>query len=126
MNDKTPESVVSESTEYENFMEEMKEEKPAPAENTLEAVFGEIPDVESSHPNHYQKHWKGMPEYKNDTNNNKYKTVYVHFRTKEDFEDFCQKIDQYPAAETKNNTSIWHPKLDRTANSLLRWIEDDD
>lgn len=115
--------AVKESAEYDNFMKEMNESDES-KDTTLEDFFGEIPDVESSHPNYWKKHWQGMPEFENSDNKNKYKTVYVHFRTKEDFEDFCKRIDQYPAAETKTNSSIWHPKLDRTANSLLRWIEE--
>lgn len=118
--------TVEESGKYDNFMKEMQEDVKKDSPSTLESVLGEIPDVESSHPNYWKKHWQGMPEFENETNNNKYKTVYVHFRTKEDFEDFCKRIDQYPAPETKTNSSIWHPKLDRTANSLLRWIEEDD
>lgn len=117
--------TVKESSEYDNFMQENNENNEKDKPSSLEDFIGEISGVESSHPNYWKKHWKGMPEFENNSNNNKYKTVYVHFRTKEDFEDFCKKIDQYPAAESKNTTSIWHPKLDRTANSLLRWIEED-
>ena len=56
-----------------------------------------------------------------------YKTIYVHFRTKEDFDEFCEKYSQVdremkPTDKTK---SMWYPKLEITKNSLLRWIEDD-
>ena len=70
----------------------------------------------------WRKHWKGMPEYEQEENR-PYKTVYVHFRNKEDYEEFAKLIGQKLTVKTK---SIWHPHLDRTANSLLRWVEGDD
>jgi len=118
---------VEESGEYDNFMKEMTEADNAPKDGTLETILGEIPDVESSHPNHWKKHWKGMPEFKNENNtDSKFKTIYVHFRNEEDYNEFCEMIGQFPSSKSKNNPAIWHPKLDRTANSLLRWIEEDD
>ena len=36
--------------------------------------------------------------------------------------DFAKLINQNISNKTK---SIWHPALDRTQNSLLRWVVDD-
>ena len=61
-----------------------------------------------------------MPEFvQNDKKT--YKTIYVHFRNKEDYEDFAKLIEQNLSEKTK---SIWHPKLERDQNMLKRWIED--
>ena len=38
----------------------------------------------------WKKHWKEMPEYKQEEKRN-YKTIQLHFRNKEDFDEFCQK-----------------------------------
>jgi hypothetical protein len=44
------------------------------------------------------------------------------FRTKEDYEEFQNLISQKMTLKTK---SAWHPALDKTANSLSRWMGDD-
>ena len=75
-------------------------------------------DCEVEEEAEWKKHWQGMPEYKQEDNPT-YKTIYVHFRNKEDYEEFAKLIDQNLSEKTK---SIWHPKLDRTENALLRWI----
>ena len=110
-------SEVKESSNYENFVG--KKEKLQTSGNIFEAL--ELPDsgvdVNSAE---WQKHWKGMPEFEQE-NKNTYKTLYVHFRNKEDYEAFAKLIEQNLTEKTK---SIWHPALDRTANSLLRWVED--
>jgi hypothetical protein len=110
-------SEVKESSGYENFVG--KKEKLQTSGNIFEAL--ELPDsgvdVNSAE---WQKHWKGMPEFEQE-NKNTYKTLYVHFRNKEDYEAFAKLIGQNLTEKTK---SIWHPALDRTANSLLRWVED--
>jgi succinate dehydrogenase flavin-adding protein (antitoxin of CptAB toxin-antitoxin module) len=46
----------------------------------------------------------------------------MSFRTKEDYEDFQKKIGQRLTEKTK---STWHPLLDVTANSLLRWMDEE-
>ena len=68
----------------------------------------------------WKEHWKNMPEYVQE-NNPPYKTINVKFRKKEDFEKFAELLNQNLSDKTK---SIWHPHLDRTANSLLRWVQD--
>jgi hypothetical protein len=117
---------IKESARYDNYMKEMSD-KIEVKESPLEEFMSDSPDIESSHPNYWKKHWHGMPEFENEANKDgKFKTMYVHFRTEEDYNEFCELIGQYPSVKSKNNPAIWHPKLDRTANSLLRWMEDND
>ena len=67
-------------------------------------------------------HWKDMPEYEhNDTK--PYKTVYVHFRNQEDYEEFASKIGQILTPKTK---STWYPKLGKDDNMLKRYQEVDE
>ncbi len=70
----------------------------------------------------WQVEWQGMPEFEQDENK-PYKTINVHFRTKEDYEEFAKIIEQPLTTKTK---SIWHPRLEITKNALMRWIEEND
>ena len=107
-------SDVKESSEYDNFIGKTEVKKTVKLTEFL-GVEDED-DVEE-----WRKHWKDMPEFQQEEDR-PFKTIYVHFRTKEDYEEFAKVIDQKLTDKTK---SIWHPKLDITKNSLLRWIEDD-
>ena len=108
----TPQVTTEETTEYDNFLElDVKTEVSA-----FEDIFG-APEQKTEP---WRDHWNGMPEYEQE-NNQPFKKLIVSFRTEEDYIEFSKLIDQHMTNKTK---SIWHPKLDRTANSLLRWIED--
>jgi len=108
-------SDVKESGSYDNFVG--KKEKVEQA--TLEDFF----DVQIETPkNSWEKHWQDMPEFDQEENKT-YKTISVHFRTKEDYDAFAKLVEQNITDRTK---SIWYPKLEITKNSLLRWIEDDE
>ena len=63
-----------------------------------------------------------MPEY-NQEDNPPDKPIYIHFRNEEDYQEFAQIIGQSLTEKTK---TIWHPALDRTQNSLLRWVVEDE
>lgn len=77
-------------------------------------------DVEDlTDPNHWENHWKGMPEFVQEDNPPARKLT-IYFRTEEDRIVFSNLINQDMTEKTK---SIWHPKLDRTANAKLRWVE---
>ena len=69
--------------------------------------------------NAWPKHWKGMPEFKQE-DNAPYRKFLLHFRTKEDYKEFGEKIEQ---EVTEKSKSLWHPKLEITKNLLLRWIQ---
>jgi len=97
--------------DYQDCVDDVSEDMPA-------SLFQ--PEEEE-----WKKHWVGMPEYKQE-DNPPYKTVYVHFRNKEDFDEFCKKYNDQMDGEqkiTEKTKSLWYPHLDRDANSLKRWIE---
>lgn len=108
---------IVESTVYDNFLD-----KRAEIEKTL-TVFDvmEVEDHNQDDDVEWKKHWKGMPEFEQE-NKKTYKTIYVHFRNEEDYRSFATLIDQNLTEKTK---SIWHPALDREANALMRWIEEE-
>ena len=70
--------------------------------------------------NRWPNHWKGMPEFvQND--NSPYRKFLLHFRTKEDYKEFGEKIQQ---EVTEKSKSLWHPKLEITKNLELRWVQE--
>jgi len=107
---------IEESTEYENCLDVKEFE-----DGTLSSFLGEeaVKDIEEKI---WKKHWVGMPEFTQE-NNPPFKKIIVSFRNKEDYDEFSKLIGQNLTEKTK---SIWHPKLDREANSLLRWVEDEE
>ena len=113
---------VQETTTYESLIG-VKADSPQPP--TLNRFFGENDESEEegvyTNNAEWTKHWKGMPEFENE-DNPPFKKLIISFRTKEDYEEFAKIIDQNLTEKTK---SIWHPALDREANSLMRWVEDD-
>jgi hypothetical protein len=118
----TPKPQVAESGEYENLME-LADQNKAEAEANPDA-FQSLFEVEETpiNPDHWTEHWKGMPEYKQD-DNGPWKTIKMHFRNEEDFNEFSKLTENNLSKKTK---SAWYPKLEITKNALLRWIEDDD
>jgi len=78
-------------------------------------------DVEDGDDVEWQKHWVGMPDYEYIEDNGPYRSINVKFRNVNDYQDFAKRIDQILTDKTK---AIWHPKLERTPNYLLRWIEE--
>ena len=118
----TPKPQVAESGEYENLME-LNEQNKADAEANPDA-FQSLFEVEETvvNPDHWTEHWKGMPEFKQD-DNGPWKTIKMHFRNEEDFNEFSKLTGNNLSKKTK---SAWYPKLEITKNALLRWIEDDD
>jgi hypothetical protein len=107
--------TVKESTKYESLIgEKIELERPT----NLAEFLGEDPN--EIYTEEWKEHWQGMPEFVQE-DNKPFKTVIVHFRTNEDYLEFQKLIDQKLTDKTK---SIWHPGLDKDANSLLRWIEE--
>jgi hypothetical protein len=54
----------------------------------------------------YQKEWEGMPEFEQEEIN-VYKTIKIHFKTKNDYQEFANLIGQ---ALTEKTISIYYPK----------------
>tara|TARA_R110002074_G_scaffold163877_3_gene323396 strand:+ start:1402 stop:1734 length:333 start_codon:yes stop_codon:yes gene_type:complete len=109
-----PNKEVSESAEYENFVGQT--EVPVDNEPASLAEFAGMEDPKKE----WKKEWVGMPEYVQEDNPT-YKTISMHFRNQADYEEFAKLIGQ---PLTKKTKSTWYPRLDRSANSLLRWVED--
>ena len=88
-------------------------------ENTEEQfeMFDIPPDEQE-----WEKEWNGMPEYYN-KRIQPFKTIFVHFRTEEDYREFTEIIDQKMTLQTK---SIWHPELMRGVNGKYRWVNEDE
>tara|TARA_R100000654_G_scaffold74349_2_gene108524 strand:- start:186 stop:455 length:270 start_codon:yes stop_codon:yes gene_type:complete len=53
-----------------------------------ESLFENMDDL-----NYWSKHWKNMPEFKNE-DKEPFQSIKVHFATKEDREQFSKLIDQ--------------------------------
>ena len=110
---------VNESAEYDNYLGEVKDESlPTTLGSFMED--GESGINEEVNIEEWRKHWKNMPSYTQE-HNKPYTQVIMSFRTKEDYDDFQKRIGQRLTDKTK---SAWHPHLDVTANSLLRWMEE--
>lgn len=105
---------VKESADYDNFIGDKVDMSPI----SLDAFGLEVTGVD---PQSAEAHWVGMPEF-NQEEQKPFKTLYVHFRTEDDYKEFADLIGQILTKKTK---SIWHPKNEITKNSLLRWVEDD-
>jgi hypothetical protein len=111
---------IQETGTYENCMELLTDEYQPP---TLNRFFGESDDEDGGvdvQNAEWQKHWVGMPTFEQNDKKT-YKTLYLHFRNKEDYEAFGKLVDQNLTEKTK---SIWYPKLERDDNMLKRWIEE--
>lgn len=114
---------IKESSEYKNLIGEKETaNKPTSLLDYMELEEGEKEKYVEKEDKEWKKYWKGMPDYEQEDNPT-YKTIYVHFRNEEDYKEFSKLIGQNITDKTK---SIWHPALDRTQNSFLRWIVDDE
>lgn len=70
----------------------------------------------------WRSHWKGMPEFEQEEKR-PFKKINVCFETEEDFNKFRELIGQSMTVKTK---TIWFPEFDREANSLYKWISDEE
>ena len=105
---------LKESAQYENCLD-LLTETPEKQKDTFKDLF-EIDDDNDN----WEKHWRGMPEFEQD-DNSPWKTLKVHFKTEQDYQEFCKIIQQSLSNKTK---STWHPKQDVTKNALFRWVEE--
>lgn len=65
--------------------------------------------------------WDGMPEF-NQPEAEAWKVLKVRFRNEEDLREFAERIDQTNI--TTKTKGIWFPPADKTANSLLRYMDE--
>lgn len=110
--------TVKETTEYDNFLGKKEE---AVREQSLAEFLG----MEEDDKNEREKLWVGMPEFEQ-KDNPPFKTLYVHFRNKQDFDEFRTKYAQVDDEQTitDKTKSMWYPHLDKDENSLKRWFEE--
>jgi hypothetical protein len=87
-------------------------------DKNLASLEVEVNETEESA---WKEHWVGMPEFEYLEDNGPIRSVIVKFRRLEDYEEFSKRIDQVLTDKSK---AIWHPKLERTPNYLLRWVEE--
>lgn len=107
--------TIKETTQYDNFLGK-KEEPLKPA-----ALF----DIEEDEESEREKLWVGMPEF-DQKDKPPYKTIYLHFRNKEDFDAFVasyKTVDEEQTITPKTK-SMWYPHLDKDENTLKRWFEE--
>ena len=110
--------TVKESAEYDNFLG--KKEETA-KEQTLAEFLG----MEETDENEREKLWVGMPEFEQ-KDNPPFKTLYLHFRNRQDFDEFRTRYAQVDDEQTitDKTKSMWYPHLDKDENSLKRWFEE--
>ena len=63
----------------------------------------------------WQKEWTEIPEFVQEKDE---PLLRVRFQSKEDLDDFAERLGQPLTPRTKN---IWHPALVKTNKQLLRW-----
>ena len=110
--------TVKESTEYDNFLGKKTE---TPRDPTLAEFLG----MEAEDQDEKEKLWVGMPEFEQ-KDNPPFKTIYLHFRNKQDFDEFRTKYASVDDEQTitDKTKSMWYPHLDKDENSLKRWFEE--
>jgi hypothetical protein len=91
--------------------------RKAKVDTTLDVELAEDGDKNAK----WSEHWQGMPEFIQE-DCPPYRTVHIMFRTEEHYKDFAKRIGQKHLSE--KSKSIWHPKLEITANRLLRWVDE--
>ena len=67
----------------------------------------------------WDESWKGMPEF-DQKDLEPYKTVYVHFESREDMDAFAKLVDQRIGANTR---SIWYPEAEIGRFADKRYID---
>lgn len=109
---------VKETTQYDNFLGKKEE---VVRESSLADFLG----IEENEENEREKLWVGMPEFEQ-KDNPAYKTIYLHFRNKEDFDEFRAKYAALDDEQTitPKTKSMWYPHLDKDENTLKRWFEE--
>lgn len=68
----------------------------------------------------WKSEWKDMPEFIQDEKR-PWKSIYVHFRSREDLLDFGKLLAQ---RLTNNTPSIWYPEMPREKRIHLRYINE--
>jgi hypothetical protein len=67
----------------------------------------------------WEPHWKGMPEFRQE-NCMPWKTLYVHFESRKDMEDFSKLVGQQIGLNTR---FIWWPEATIEKVAHMRWVD---
>jgi hypothetical protein len=107
--------MVKETSGYDNFLNKKVELVET---STLPIDVDEKQDSKG-------KYWIGMPEFVQEEKKT-YNTIYLHFRNKEDFDEFVKKYKTFDDEQviTGKTKSMWYPHLDKDENSLKRYFEE--
>lgn len=73
-------------------------------------------------PTWQEDEWQGMPEFAQE-DQSPYKTLFVHFESREDVDAFAKLVDQKIAAKTK---FIWYPKVETYSRFSKRYVDTKD
>lgn len=84
-----------------------------------QSLFFDIPDIPEEEEFDWRKEWIDMPEYDNKVIR-PYKSITVHFRNEEDYEEFSVFLKQNLTEKTK---SVWYPKAEKGENKNLRYTD---
>lgn len=68
----------------------------------------------------WEKHWKGMPEFSQE-DLEPYRSIKIHFYTKEDVEEFSELIQQRILDRTK---FLWYPTTEKAKLRELGWFDE--
>lgn len=67
----------------------------------------------------WEKEWKGMPEFELE-NLQPFKSIIVHFNSREDMEKFSKLIEQNITSMTR---SLWYPKAEFDLVKGIGWFD---
>ena len=109
---------IEETTEYESLLN-VKEYVPGTLSSFLDEEEDNDREIDEKL---WKKHWQDMPEFIQEKNP-PYKRIIISFRNENDYKEFAKLLEDDQTLTDKTK-SIWYPKLDRSANHLLRWIEE--
>jgi hypothetical protein len=68
----------------------------------------------------WRKEWKDMPEF-NQEDQKPYKSITVHFESREDMEKFATLIEQRLTFDTQ---SVWFPKPNNIKPAHYRYVDE--
>ena len=68
----------------------------------------------------WRKEWQGMPEFVQE-DQSPFKSILIHFETREDMDVFSKLVDQKLTLKTK---SIWYPKMEYEKILNKRYVDE--
>ena len=71
-------------------------------------------------PEWWEPHWQGMPEFVQE-DHMPFKTLYVHFRSLEDMQEFSELVEQHFNTTTK---FIWYPEAKKFKAAEYRYVDE--